>query len=65
MQMKVSNLGGAFFEFTQMTKVSNIETRDMQPYIETGNMQQGALYSPGGCDTNTIIKGNSTQLTLC
>ena len=51
MQIKVANLGGAFVEFTQMTKVWNIETRDMQPYIETRNMQEGAFYSPGGCDT--------------
>ena len=54
MQMKVANLGGAFVEFTKMTKVSNIETIDMQPYIETRNMQQGAFYSPGGCDTLTL-----------
>ena len=53
MQMKVANLG-AFVEFTQMTKVWNIETRDMQPYIETGNMQQGAFYVLGGCDTLTL-----------
>ena len=51
MKMKVPNLGGAFVEFTQMTKVSNIETRYMRPYIETGNVQQGVFYIPSGCDT--------------
>ena len=54
MQTKVPNLGGSFVEFIQMIKVSNIETREMQPYIETGNMQQGAFHSPGGCDTLTL-----------
>ena len=49
--MRVANLGGAFVKFTQMTKVSNIETKYMQPYVEIGNVQQGAFYSQGGCDT--------------